>query len=40
MKIFENITALGDEEAIKIGNVVPYNAAGLAYFANKTESKR
>ncbi len=40
MKIFENITALGDEEAIKIGNVVPYNAAGLAYFANKKLSPK
>jgi len=31
MKIFENITALGDEEAIKIGNVVPYNAAACIF---------
>lgn len=38
MKKFENITALGNEEAVKVGNFIPGEAAGLAYFLNESLS--
>ncbi len=36
MKKFENITTLGNEEAVKIGSFIPDNGAGLAYFLNES----
>ena len=38
MKKFENITTIGNEEAVKIGNFIPNNGAGLAYFLNESPS--
>ena len=34
MKAFENITTLGLEKAVKVGNIIPLNGVGLAYFVN------
>jgi hypothetical protein len=35
MEKFNNITTIGNEEAVKIGNFIPGNGAGLAYFSSQ-----